>query len=289
MGGSGGGQGRFLPGEQGVQSGSHFFRGCLGRKRPQRVGVRVVGRVSDAGQHRVQLDVLGRALGGELGVFLLEGVLQFLVALGAEQLAEDPAPFFGGSVQQPGELPLRDHGDLGKLVVVQPDELSDGGGDLFRLGHGRAAVGKGEGGVGLFGGEALTPRLGAEIFRVAPDGVPCPAHLEFQLHESGGAGVGVFAAEHPAVPHAAAGAVVQSIGDGVEEGGLACAGVASDEVETAFAETFQLQGGGAGIRAEGRKGQLERSHTSSSFQSVSMSCWQKAVCWLVMGWLFCNS
>ena len=283
VGGSSSGEFRFLPGEEPVQQGSDFLGGALRRKPAQRFGVGVGLRIADAGEHRVQLDVLGRALGREAGVLLLQRVLQFLVALGAEQFAEDLAPLLGRGVEQAGELPLRDHGDLAELIVVQPDEGGDGGGDILRPGHGRAAVRVGEDGVRLFGGRALAPRFGAEVVRVAADGVPLAAHLKFQLDKGGGAGVSVLAAQHGAVPHAAAGMVVQGIGDGVEKGGLARAGVASDEIQAAFAQALQLQRDGAGVWPEGRKSQLQGSHASSSFQSVSMSCWQNAACSALRG------
>ena len=283
VGGGSSGEFRFLPGEEPVQQGGDFLGGALRRKPAQRFGVGVGLRIADAGEHRVQLDILGRALGREAGVLLLQRVLQFLVALGAEQFAEDLAPLLGRGVEQAGELPLRDHGDLAELVVVQPDEGGDGGGDILRAGHGRAAVREGEDGVRLFGGRALAPRFGAEVVRVAADGVPLAAHLKFQLDKGGGAGGSVLAAQHGTVPHAAAGMVVQGIGDGVEKGGLARAGVAGDEIQAAFAQALQLQRDGAGVWPEGREGQLQRSHASSSFQSVSMSCWQNAACSALRG------
>ena len=283
MGGGSGREFRLLPGEEPVQQGGDFLGGALRRKPAQRFGVGVGLRIADAGEHRVQLDVLGRALGREAGVLLLQRVLQFLVALGAEQFAEDLAPLLGRGVEQAGELPLRDHGDLAELVVVQPDEGGDGGGDILRPGHGRPSVRVGEDGVRLFGGRALAPRFGAEVVRVAADGVPLAAHLKFQLDKGGGAGVSVLAAQHGAVPHTAAGMVVQGIGDGIEKGGLARAGVAGDEIQAAFAQALQFQRDGAGVWPEGRKGQLQGSHASSSFQSVSMSCWQNAACSALRG------
>ena len=263
---------RFLPRDEGIQQRGHFVRRHLRRKRVQRGGIRVAVGEPNPRQHRVQLGVLLGQLGRQLGVLLLQCVLQFLVALGAEELAENAAPLLGGGVQQTAELPLRDHGDLRELVVVQPDEVRHGGGDLFRFRHGRAAVGVGEDGVGLFGGEALAPRLGAEIFRVPPDRVPCPVDLKFQLHKGRGPGGGILAAQHAAVPHAAAGMVVQGVGDGVKKGSLARAGVAGDEVQPAPAQTLEVQHSGGSVGAKGGKGQFQGPHASSSFQSDSMSC-----------------
>ena len=230
--GSGLGKGVFLPGQQALQQRFHGVRGRLWLlgEGSQRLGLRVVWGAGNAGQDLPQPDALSRALGAESCALGAESVLQLLVALGAEQLAEDAAALLGGGVQQPGELPLRDHGDLGELVVVQADELDDGGGDLLGPGDGGPAVGKGQGGVGFLGGKALAPGLGAGVLRVAADGVPLAPHLKFQFHKGRRGGVGVLAAEHGPLPHAAAGAVVERVGDGVKEGGLACAGVAGDEV-----------------------------------------------------------
>ena len=280
--------GGFLPGGQPLQQGGHCIRRHLRRKCPQCFGLRVCGIIRDAREHCVQLCIQGGASGCEGGVFLGQRLLQFLVALGAEQLPEDLAPLLGGGVEQTGELSLRDHGDLGKLVVVQSDDINDGGSYLLGFGHRRAAVGIGQGGICFFSGKSLAPCLGAQILRVAPDGVPLPPHLKFQLHKGGGAGVRVFAAEHGPIPHAAAGMIIQGVGDGIEQGGLARAGVAGDKVEPASAQLLQRQGGGVCIGAKGREGQLERSHASSSFQMLSMSCWQKAACSWVRGWLFCS-
>ena len=198
---------------QKLQSG---LRGSLGAQGVQRCRVRIVCGVQDAGEQAVQLGVLGQALLVQPGVFLLQAHLQLLIALGAEQPAEDAAPVLGGSVQQLGELSLRNEHDLGKLIVIQPDDLLHGGSDLFGLGDGRTPVGVGQDGIGLFGGSALAPDLGPGVFRVAPHGIAGTVHLKFQFHKGGRFGVGVFAPEHGAFPHAAAGVVVQGIGDGVE-------------------------------------------------------------------------
>ena len=210
--------------------------------------------------------------------------MQLSIALGAEQLAEDTAALLGGGVEQLCELSLRDEHDLRKLVVVQPDDLLHGGGHILGFGHRRAVVRVGQGGIRLFGGHALAPGLGALILRVAAHRVAHAVHLKFQLHKGGGLVVCVLAAQHGALPDAAAGMIVQRIGDGVKNGGLARAGVAGNEVQPAFAQFFKVKGGLGGIGAKGRKGQSQRSHTvSPSFQISSISAWQNAVCSAVRG------
>ena len=275
--------------QQTFQQGKGRLRLGLGVQCGKGIGIRVVGRKPDAGEQTVQLCILGGALLAEGGAFGLQALLQPGVALGAEQLAEDAAALLGGGVEQPGELSLCDHGNLAELAVIQPDDLHDGGGHVLGSGHRRAGVGKGEDGIRLLGGEAFAAHLGTGVFRVAAHGIALPVHLKFQLHKGGCSGVGILAAQHGTLAHTAAGMVVQGVCNGIEQGGLACAGVAGDKVQAAFSQFFQFQHGLARIGAKGRKGQSERSHASSpSFQISSMSCWQNAACSAVRGWLFCS-
>ena len=177
--------------------------------------------------------------------------MQLGVALGAEQLAEDAAALLGGGVEQLCELALRDEHDLRKLVVVQPDDLLHGGGHVLGFGHRRAVVRVGQGGICLFGGHALAPGFGALILRVAAYRVAHAVHLKFQLYKGGGLVVCVLAAQHGAFPDAAAGMIVQRIGDGVKNGSLARTGVAGNEVQPAFAQLFKVKGDLGGIGAKG--------------------------------------
>ena len=155
----------------------------------------------------------------------------------------------GGGVEQLCELSLRDEHDLRKLIVVQPDDLLHGGGHVLGFGHRRAVVRVGQGSICLFGGHALAPGLGALILRVAAYRVAHAVHLKFQFHKGGGLVVCVLAAQHGALPDAAAGMIVQRIGDGIKKGGLARAGVAGNEVQPAFAQFFKVKGGLGGIGA----------------------------------------
>ena len=152
------------------------------------------------------------------------------IALGAEQLAENAAALLGGSVEQLCELTLRDHGDLAELAVVQPDDLLHGGSHILGFGHRRTAIGIGEGGIRFFGGHALAAVFGALVLRVAAHGIALAVHLKFQLHKGGCFRAGILAAQHGALAYAAAGMIVQRICNGIEQGGLACAGIAGDKV-----------------------------------------------------------
>lgn len=97
---------RRLPaGRSALQQGGHCIRRHLRRKCPQSFGLRVCGIIRDARKHCVQLCIQGGASGREGGVFLGQRLLQFLVALGAEQLPEDLAPLLSGGIEQAGELP----------------------------------------------------------------------------------------------------------------------------------------------------------------------------------------
>ena len=212
-----------LAGQQTFQQGKGRLRLGLGVQCGKGIGIRVVGRKPDAGEQTVQLCILGGALLAEGGAFGLQ-------ALGAEQLAEDLAPLLGGGVEQAGELPLRDHGDLAELAVVQPDDLLHGGSHILGFGHRRTAIGIGEGGIRFLGGHALAAVFGALVLRVAAHGIALAVHLKFQLHKGGRFRAGILAAQHGTLAYAAAGMIVQGVCNGIEQGGLACAGIAGDKV-----------------------------------------------------------
>ena len=219
-----------LAGQQTFQQGKGRLRLGLGVQCGKGIGIRVVGRKPDAGEQTVQLCILGGALLAEGGAFGLQALLQAGIALGAEQLAENAAALLGGSVEQLCELPLRDHGDLAELAVVQPDDLLHGGSHILGFGHRRTAIGIGEGGIRFLGGHALAAVFGALVLRVAAHGIALAVHLKFQLHKGGCFRAGILAAQHGALAYAAAGMIVQRICNGIEQGGLACAGIAGDKV-----------------------------------------------------------
>ena len=74
-----------------------------------------------------------------------------------------------------------------------------------------------------------------------------------------------------------AGLSIQRKGDGVKDGGLACAGIAGNQVKSAFPKTFQVQFDPLGIRTEGGDNQFDGSHCFSS-HIVSISFCVKASC-----------
>ena len=219
-----------LAGQQTFQQGKGRLRLGLGVQCGKGIGIRVVGRKPDAGEQTVQLCILGGALLAEGGAFGLQALLQPGIALGAEQLAENAAALLGGSVEQLCELTLRDHGDLAELAVVQPDDLLHGGSHILGFGHRRTAIGIGEGGIRFLGGHALAAVFGALVLRVAAHGIALAVHLKFQLHKGGRFRAGILAAQHGTLAYAAAGMIVQRICNGIEQGGLACAGIAGDKV-----------------------------------------------------------
>ena len=219
-----------LAGQQTFQQGKGRLRLGLGVQCGKGIGIRVVGRKTDAGEQTVQLCILGGALLAEGGAFGLQALLQPGIALGAEQLAENAAALLGGSVEQLCELTLRDHGDLAELAVVQPDDLLHGGSHILGFGHRRTAIGIGEGGIRFLGGHALAAVFGSLVLRVAAHGIALAVHLKFKLHKGGRFKISIFAAQHGALAHAAAGMIVQGVCNGIEQGGLACAGIAGDKV-----------------------------------------------------------
>ena len=204
-----------------------------------------------------------------------------------EQLPEDLLAGLGVCQQQLEKVTLGDHGHLGKLAAAQAQDLRNGGGDLPGFGD-DAAVGQMQLCLRFLDGGAAAAPGRALILRAAPDGIARRAAGEHQLHGGGGFRGGIFGAEHGRIPDVAAGLAVERIGDGVEQGGLASAGVAGDEVEAAAAQRFQRDLRFVGVRAKGPHGQFQRSHTSSS-QIRSISPRRNSRWASLMGCPFCPS
>lgn len=101
---------------------------------------RVGLRAGDRGQDAPDLLVFQAQFLVHPAALLLQAVLQFLIGLCAEQLAEDLGALGGIGVQQPGKLALGDHGDLAELLVIQPQHGSDGGIYFAGTGHRGTAV-----------------------------------------------------------------------------------------------------------------------------------------------------
>ncbi len=199
-------------------------------------------------------------IGGVLTAPLLEGQ----EPVRPEDLAEDLLPGGGPGRQQAAELPLGQHGDLGELLPVHTQDLLHGFGDLPEAGDGPDAVPR-ELRAGCHGDlPAGAPLPVPLVGGIAPDGVlPVPVG-EGEDHLRGGGAVRVLGAEHGGIAHLPAGPSEEGEGDGVENGGLARAGVSGDEVEPSGAQQRQVQLRGPRVGAESGQGQLQRSHRSSS-------------------------
>ena len=200
-------------------------------------------------------------------------LFQFLLHLpvdpGLEDPAEDFAPLPGSRVQQLKEFPLGDHGDLGELSGIQPQDLFD---LLIRLpllplkflpvrqekAHLRRLFHQTHGAVCIF------PPAGAHIFGIAPHRVLALPAGKCVFHISLRAFVRILAAHHIAVAHPAAGPVIECVGDGVKDGRLPGARVAGNEKESAFYHC-KIDNLHAGIGSERGHGKSDRSHCSSPF------------------------
>ena len=200
-------------------------------------------------------------------------LFQFLLHLpvdpGLEDLAEDLPPLPGSRVQQLKEFALGDHGDLGELSGVQPQDLFD---LLVRLpllplkflpvgqeqAHFRRLLYQTHGAVRIF------PFAGPHIFRIAPHRVLALPAGKGVFHIGIRAFVRILAAHHIAVAHPAACPVIERVGDGVKDGRLPGARVAGNEKESAFYHC-KINNFHAGIGSERRHGKSDRSHCSSPF------------------------
>ena len=242
-----------LPGGQFAVSGSL----CLRQQQ-------VVLPAADAG--KVLPDAVSQliALLSGFRCLLLQPALQFFVPLGFEDPPEDLDAFFGIGLQKLPELPLGDHGNLRKLLPVDPQDLLYFFGHIPLPGH-NAAIRQLQGGFGgLFHQTVAAPLGRALLLRASFYGVVPAGVVEGQLHPGGGLRLGIFGTQHIRGPAVAAGFAEKGIGDGIENGGFSGAGIPGDEVQPRRPQLIQLQLGSAGIRPKGGHRQSDRSHCSPS-------------------------
>ena len=147
------------------------------------------------------------------------------------------------------KIALCDHGDLGKLCLIQSDDLLDLSIDLGGLVH-HALIRHREPDF-LFLHHHLVAALGrAQIFRAAVYRIGLSRIGEYQLDKGRRAVLGVLGTQRFRCAALAARPAVQCVGDGIEDRGLARAGVAGDKVQTLCAQLCKVELGRAGIRPE---------------------------------------
>ena len=111
-------------------------------------------------------------------------LLQAGIPPGVKQLLEDTAAILCLGKQQTQKVPLRQHGDLAKLIVIQPKQ----GGDFvihIRLFGNHPTVRTGQLRHSVLGSHALTPGLGSPVLRTAAYSVHCPVVCKSQLCKGG--------------------------------------------------------------------------------------------------------
>ena len=213
---------------------------------------------------------------------VLQAVLQHLVAVRLEDLAEYLLPVLCFRCQQLEKFALRDHGDLRKLAAVEADDPHEGCVDLFRLVEHAAAVRQMQLRLGSLPCHFAAASGRALVFRVSSDGINLSAAGKCHFDEGRRFGRRILGAEHGRIAVRAARRVVQRIGDRVEDRGLACARIAGDQVQTLLTQLFQIDLGVSGIRAECGQRKFQRSHFSSS-QMLAISLSANACCSSLIG------
>ena len=191
---------------------------------------------------------------GQGAAFLLHPLLKLPEAAGLEDLPEDLDAILGLGLQKAQEVPLGDHGNLGKLAAVEPQKLRHRRRHLLPAGEGLAVVGEAQKRLGLLHRKARAPLLGALVLRGAAHRIfPAPAQ-KGELHKGGLAGLGIVAAKHVRLAGTAAGLAVEGEADGVKNGGLARAGVPGDEIEPPLPQLGEGQRHRTAVGAKGAHG-----------------------------------
>ena len=202
---------------------------------------------------------------------ILQTALQEVIELCPEDIAENFLPFLSSGLQQLAEISLRDHGNLGKLLPGQADDVPNSGVNLFQLGNWMPIR------VNELCRRSLlcasgSPRFCTGIFRIALHGVFFSAIVKGQFHIGWCIRGGILGAQHGGIPTVAAGLSKQGIGDSIENSGFACAGIACNQIEAAGAQLGKIQFLRTCVGAKAGNRQFQRSHVfPSSIASIS-SC-----------------
>ena len=212
-------------------------------------------------------------------LFSLRTQLQLRILERAEQPLEQVAPLGGFGVENLQKIALRDHHGLRELVAGQPDQILHALRDFIQSRPALAGVGLKLRRV-LAHDHAVAALAGAGVFGIAAQTVVVPSVAERQLHPRILRLGGVVRAEglRGAAILAARGFAVQREADGVENRGLARAGVAGDQEQAVLTQLFKIDLRRAGVRAKGAHRQLQRLHRTSPSNSfriaVSISMWR---------------
>ena len=189
---------------------------------------------------------------------------------GGEEGREDLLPVLRVGQQEFLEIPLGDHRHLGKLLGGKPDNLID----LFidRLdGRQDAPVRQPQLGRSRMGGHPLPPRLRAVVAGGTGDGVDAPPAAEGEGDARLQIGGGKAAPEGIGLPDAPACLAEQGVGDAVEDGGLAGAGVPGDQKQPLLPKAGEIHLRLPGIGPEGGHRQFNRPHTCPPSGSPQIS------------------
>ena len=187
--------------------------------------------------------------------------------VGAEQLLQQLSPVVGVGVQEVGELALRQQHDLPELQGGHAHEISDLVVRLTRPGGNGppgGAVGLFQDDLGVLGGSAAAPALGAFLLGAAGDTHPAAAERGLELDLGRHVGRGVVRAQPPGLAALARDLTVEGEPEGVEQGGLARAGLAVQQEQASLGQIIKADLDGAAERAEGGHAQPVRAHQPAS-------------------------
>ena len=203
----------------------------------------------------------------EFAALLAQAILQHLVLLRGEQLAEDALARCRVGREQLTKLALRQHDDLLELVRIDAQQLFH---LHVHLAHAADATPVRELDLRvrrLFRG-AFAALLSTLVIGIALYAIGLPAIGELQLNERFACRIGEIAAQtcgRPGTVSAVAACLAeQREADGVEDHGFARARVAAHQVHTRAAKRPKVDFRLARIRSERGHGQLQRLHCAPS-------------------------
>lgn len=220
----------------------------------------------------------GLAAGAQLAGFpfelvggLLQGILDALVELGAEQRLQDALPILAAAHQEVAEATLGQHDHLPELATLEAEQFGDAGTDLAPSCGQRPgllvlalAAEPPQRSLRCLAGVAATATGRADLFGHPFDAVAFGAECELKHHLGQQLGRRMLAAHLATVALAAGTVAEQGETETVEDGGLAGSGRTVDQEEAAVAEAAEVDDLAPRERAEGLHLEQQRLHAASS-------------------------
>ena len=210
--------------------------------------------------------------------FRFQSILPALIQFGMKNLPKNLCPLFCGSHKQLHKVALRDHGDLGILLLCNPQQLCDIIRHISITGdyYSRCIQTK-KLCICLLPGHFIATLGRSFVFRIAGHLPSLILINKNKLHKGRGFRLRVLTSEHTAFFVFPTGFSIKSKNDSIKNSSLTCTGISGDQEQTLLFKFLKINFHHIGIGAKRRYHQFFRFHTSPPCICFKMLC-AKSLC-----------